>query len=216
MSTLRWLLAIGILMAGIGFGAFVLFANNFRRSFGASENPLFIAAIPVVLSLTLAWWLVRKSATPLPPEALSYPILLVEENRIIEVCLNVEELTFRPENQDHVIEQRFHVVDATGARFRIENYRVIQPKPSTLGRIFSATVFDVKRFKVAFELRRDGTLGRDEVITQLRDRDWKLPADAASAPFGDLYLAYRADRFREFRNARDRIPDTLPQAQANP
>lgn len=216
MNTLRWLLAIGIVLAGIGFGAFVLLANNFRRSFGASENNLLIAAIPVILALAVAWWLVRKPAAPLPPDALPYPVLLVEEDKIVEVCLNVEELTLRPENQDHVIEQRFHIVDATGARFRIQNYHVIEPTPSTVSRVINATVFDVKRFKAAFDVRPDGTLTRDEVIVQLRDRDWAFPESAATAPLGDLYVAYRADRFREFGNARDHMPDKPAAAQTNP
>lgn len=216
MTALRWLLAIGIVLAGIGFGAFVLLANNFRRSLGASENNLLIAVIPVILSLAVAWWLVRKPAAPLRPEALSYPVLLAEPHKIIEVCLNVDELTLRPENHDHVIEQRFHIVDATGARFRIENYRVIQPKPSTLSRVFNATVYQVNRFKVAFDLRADGVLKRVEVISQLRDRDWKLPATANTTPLRELFVAYRADRYREFGQARDQMPEESSDVPKNP
>lgn len=216
MNVLRWLLAIGIVLAAVGFGAFVLLANNFRRSFGASPNNLLIAVIPLIVALLLAWWLVRKPAEPLQPAALSYPVLLVEENKIIEVCLNVEELTLRPENQDHNIEQRFHIVDATGARYRIENYRVIERKPSTLSRVFNATVFNVNRFKVAFDLRRDGLLKREEVMAQLRDRDWTMPTNSATAVLGELFAAYRADRYREYGNARDQMPDAVPSAQKNP
>lgn len=207
MNALRWLLAIGIVLAGVAFGAFVLLANNFRRSFGASENNLLIAVIPVAVALLIAWWLVRPPAAPLPPSALSFPVLLVEENQIIEVCLNVDELTLRPENQDHIIEQRYRIVDATGARLRIENYRVAEKKPSTLSRVFNATVYNVQRFKVAFDLRREAVLPREEVLRLLRDRDWKFPANAATAPLGELFIAYRADRYREYGQARDQMPD---------
>lgn len=216
MNILRWLLAIVIVLAGIGFGAFVLLANNFRRSFGASENNLLIAVIPVVIALLLAWWLVRAPAAPLPPAALSYPALLVEEKNIIEVCLNVDELTLRPENQDHIIEQRYRIVDATGARFRLENYRLAEKKPSTFSRVFNASVYNVMRFKVTFDLRRDGTLTRDDVLALLRDRDWKFPANAASAPLGELFAAYRADRFREYGQPRDQMPDQPPSIPKKP
>lgn len=216
MNLLRWLLAIGVVLAGIGFGLFVVFANHFRRSFGASENNLWIGLIPVVLALLIGWWLVRKPSPPLQPAALNYPVLLVEEGKIIEVCLNVEELTLRPENQDHIIEQRFHIVDATGARFRIANYRVTQPKPSTLSRVFNGTVFHVNRFKVAFDLRPDGKLAREAVLAQLRDREWILPAASATASLADIYVAYRADRYREYGQARDQMPDSPTSAHRRP
>jgi hypothetical protein len=176
MNILRWLLAIAIVVAGVGFGVF-------------------------------AWWLVRTHAAPLQPAALSYPVLLVEENHIIEICLNVDELTLRPENQDHIIEQRYRIVDASGARFRIQNYRLAEKRPSTLSRVFSATVYNILRFKVAFDLRRDGVVTRDAVMALLRDRDWKFPANAATAPLGELFAAYRADRFREYGQRRDQMPD---------
>lgn len=216
MNLLRWSLAIGIVLAGIGFGAFVLLANNFRRSFGASENSLLLAVIPVVVAFLLAWWLVRPPAPPLSPTALAYPVLLVEENQIIEVCLNVDELTLRPENQDHIIEQRLRIVDATGTRFRIENYRLAEEKPSTLNRVFSATVYNVLRFKVAFDLRQEAVLTREDGMGLLRDRDWPFPAQATTAPLGELFVAYRTERFREYGQSRDRMPETRAQTSKTP
>ena len=216
MNLLRWLLAIGVVLAGIGFVVFVVFANNFRRSFGASENNLLIAVIPVVFALGLAWWLVRKPAPPLKPGALAYPVLLIDEGQISEVCLTVDELTLRPENQDHVIEQRFHIVDATGARFRIANYCVAEKKPSTLSRVLNATVYDIKRFRVAFDLRPDGKLTRAAVLAQLRDREWTLPTSSATAPLAELFVAYRADRYREYGQRRDQMPDPSTATPSRP
>jgi hypothetical protein len=216
MNLLRWLLAIDVVLAGIGFGLFVVFANHFRHSFGASENKLWIGVIPVVLASLIGWWIVRKPSPPLQPAALTYPVLLVEEDKIIEVCLNVEELTLRPENQDYVIEERFHIVDATGARFRIANYRVAEKKPSTLSRVFNATVYNILRFRVAFDLRPDGKLTREAVLAQLRDREWAMPAASAMAPLAELFVAYRADRHREYGQRRDQIPDVTPKPRSKP
>lgn len=214
MNTLRWIMAGCVVVGGIGFGIFFVLANNFRRSFGASENNLLIGVIPVLLALGLAWWLARTPPPPVTTATLAYPVLLVEDNKISEVCLNAEELTLRPENQDYAIEQKFHIVDADGRRFRIQNYRLAEKKPSTLRRIVNATIYSTLRFKVAFDLRPDGTLSRPEVILQLRDREWQLPS--ATMPLADLFVAYRADRFREFGNARDRMPHAAPNQKTNP
>jgi len=170
----------------------------------------------------LAAWLVfywgaawrQPTARTLTPSTLSYPVLLVNENTIAEVCLDAGELTLRPENTDHIIEQRFHVVDATGRRYRIENFRAAEARPSTLSRVFDASVYNVKRFKVAFELRPDGTLTRDEVLTQLRDREWAMPA--STSPLAELFVAYRTDRFREYGSSRDRMPDAARPKSALP
>jgi hypothetical protein len=69
---------------------------------------------------------------------------------------------------------------------------------------------------VAFDLRRDGMLKREEVIAQLRDRDWQLPANWGTAPLEELFVAYRANRFREYSSARDRMPDETPRTQKSP
>ena len=164
--------------------------------------------LPVIVVLAgIAWWLVRTPRPPVTTATLAYPVLLVDEGKIAEVCLNAGELTLRPENQDHVIEQNFHIVDAEGNRFRIENYRMAEPRPSTLSRVFHATIYSVKRFKVAFDLRPDGTLSREAVLAQLRDREWTLPAASATLPFAELFVAYRADRYREYGITRDQMPD---------
>lgn len=215
MNALRWTLAVVVVLAGIGFGIFFVLANNFRRSFGASENNLLIGIIPVLLALVIAWWLVRTPHPPVTTATLTYPVLLVNEDKIAEVCLSAEELTLRPENQDHVIEQKFHIVDAAGGRFRIANYRTAEPRPSSLNRVFNATFYSVKSFKVAFDLRPDGTLSREAVLAQLRDREWTLPAAAATLPFAELFIAYRADRYREYGTARDRMPVAAPKEKSN-
>ena len=168
-------------------------------------NNLLIAVVPFLLALGVAWWLVRNPL--IEPAALAYPVLLVDEDKIAEVCLSVDELTLRPENQDYVIEQNFHIVDANGARYRIENYRLAEKKPSTLRRVFNASVYNVMHFKVAFELRPEGRRAREAVLAQLRDREWEMPAAAATAPLGELFVAYRADRWREYGNSRDRMPE---------
>jgi hypothetical protein len=149
----------------------------------------------------------RSARRVFVPQELAYPVLLVNDKSIAEVCLTPDELTLRPENTDHIIEQRFHVVDAQGHRYRIENFRSAEKRPSTLKRIFEANVFNVKRFRVAFELHRERALTREEVIAQLHDRAWLRTPDTTASSLAELYNAYRADRFREFGNARDHMPE---------
>jgi hypothetical protein len=179
----------------------------------------------LVLLFLMAWltyywqaaWRVRQSR-PLTPAQLTYPVLLVDEDKIAEVCLDADELTLRPENTDHVIEQRFRVIDSAGRQFKIENFRSAEPRPSMLSRVFTATVYNVKRFKVAFELRPGGVLTREQVLAQLHDREWLTPAPAEStASLAELFRAYRVDRFREYGNSRDRMPGIeLPRATEPP
>lgn len=64
MNSWRVILAIVVVVAAVGFLGFVLLANKFRRSFGASENSLLLALIPLVATCLLAWWLVRAPQTP--------------------------------------------------------------------------------------------------------------------------------------------------------
>lgn len=170
----------------------------------------------VVVLAGIAWWLIHTSRPPATTATLAYPVLLVDEGKIAEVCLNAVELTLRPENQDHLIEENFHIVDADGNRFRIQNYRMDEPRPSTLSRVFNASVYSVKRFKVAFDLRPDGKLSRDSVLAQLRDREWTLPAASVTLPFAELFVAYRADRYREYGNKRDQMPDVTPGKSTEP
>src|SRR5262249_37834287 len=109
---------------------------------------------------------------------------------------------------DHIIEQRFRVIDSDGRQFRIENFRSAEARPSAISRVFSATIFNVKRFKVAFELRPIEKLSRDQLLAQLRDRDWTMPTGVgSSASFAELFRAYRADRYRTYGSARDQMPE---------
>ena len=156
----------------------------------------------MAVGLLFAWRLNRNSSRPISPEALAYPVLLIDEDRISEVCSNESELTTRPESHDHIIEQRFRVIDALGRLYRIENYRLAEPKPSTFSRVFSATVYSTLYFKTAFDLRPGRLLWRREVLTQLRDWDWEIPN--SDADYLKLYLDYRADRYQQFGNYRDR------------
>lgn len=57
MNAAKWIAAIVLVLASLGFAAFVILANNFRSSFGASQNSLLIAAIPVIASIAFAIWL---------------------------------------------------------------------------------------------------------------------------------------------------------------
>lgn len=155
----------------------------------------------------LGWFFTRARGSTRTTATLAYPVLLVDTDKIAEVCLDAEELVLRPENQDYTIEQHFFIVDATGARYRIEHYRLAEKKPSTLSRIADASVYSVKRFRVAFDLRADGVLSREQVMAQLRDRAWALPAGADTAALGTLFVAYRVDRYKEYGNARDRMPE---------
>jgi hypothetical protein len=210
MNTLRWILTVVLALLAVGYLAFFVVAGSFRRSFGASETNPLLLALPLLIVAALIWWISpwpRTKASLVSPASLAYPVLLVNEDKIAEVSLDVDELTLRPENTDHIIEQKFHVVDAQGRRFRIVNFRQAEKRPSTLSRVFGASVYNVKRFKVAFDLRPDRLLGRDEVLAQLRDREWTMPTLTATAPaLAELFIAYRADRFREYGNARDRPP----------
>lgn len=72
----------------------------------------------------LAWRHVRTPASSLLPAALSCPVLLDENSHITEVCINADELTLRPENLDHIIEQRCRIVDAPGVLFLTDPPRV--------------------------------------------------------------------------------------------
>ncbi|MFN0066197.1 MAG: hypothetical protein ACKVYV_01035 [Limisphaerales bacterium] len=61
--------------------------------------------------------------------------------------------------------------------------------------------------------RPDGMLTRDQVLAQLCDRDWKLPATTATTPtLGELFVTYRADRFREYGNRRNAMPQVPARA----
>ena len=80
----------------------------------------------VVFLGTLAFWIATRpdrGATFIAPEALVYPVLLVNQDKIAEVCLDADELLLRPENTDHIIEQRFHVIASDGRRYGIVNFR---------------------------------------------------------------------------------------------
>jgi hypothetical protein len=57
---------------------------------------------------------------------------------------------------------------------------------------------------------------REAVLAQLRDREWTLPASSATAPLAELYTAYRADRYREYGQRRDQIPDVTPKPRSKP
>lgn len=169
----------------------------------------------------LAWWLApwpARKPSLVQPSALAFPVLLVNEDKIAEVCLDHDELMLRPENTDHVIEQRFHVVAADGRRYAIVNFQQGQ-RPSILKRVGGASVFQSKVFRVSFELRPQPLLTRDEALAQLRDRPWPMPATTAATPtLAELFIAYRAERWREFGNRRDHMPDaqtpaTKPQAK---
>ncbi len=217
MTAARWILSATLVLLGVGYVVVFLLASNFRRSFGASPAGPLLLIVPLLILGALAWWISPRpwiKPAIIQPAALNYPVLLVDGNKIDEVCLNADELTLRPENTDHVMEERFHVVDATGRRFRIQNYRSAESRPSPLRRYFNATFYNVMRFKVAFDLRLEQTLTREEVIAQLRDRDWTLPA--ATTSLADLFLAYRADRFREYGNSRDRMPEGQPSTPSKP
>ena len=173
-----------------------------------SRSALIIVVLVLGVGSVLFFGLrLRSTRRVFAPQELAYPVLLVDDKSIAEVCLTLEELTLRPENSDHIIEQRFHVVDAQGHRYRIESFRSAEKRPSTLKRIYEANVFNVKRFRVAFELRLERALTREDVIAQLHDRTWLRVPDTSSASLAELYSAYRADRFREFGNARDHMPE---------
>jgi hypothetical protein len=61
MNLFRWILAGGLVLAAAAWGALFILGSQFRRSFGASENNLLIAVVPMVIAVGLAWWLIRKS-----------------------------------------------------------------------------------------------------------------------------------------------------------
>lgn len=209
MNTLRWALTVGVVLLAGGYVAFYFLAGNFRRSFGASEHNVLLLAVPLLIAGGLIWWIAPWSKALLAPEALAYPVLLVNEDKIAEVCLSAGELTLRPENTDHIIEQRFTVVDSGGRRHRIENFRHAEPRPSTFSRVVGASFYNNRSFRVAFDLRADQLLTRDQVLAQLRDREWTMPTTTATTPpLAELFVAYRADRFREYGISRDRMPET--------
>jgi hypothetical protein len=179
-------------------------------------TPLIVMA---VLALAAVLFLLRqrlKPAPPIRPEELAFPVLLLNETNISDVCLNAEELTFRPENTDHIIEQRFHVLDAEGRRYRITDFRHAEKRPSFVSRVLNANVFHVSRFKVAFTLRFDRALSRQEVEAQMQDRTWLRPLPKSPRALSELYIAYRVDRFQEFGNERDRMPDSMSTSRPAP
>lgn len=51
MTTLQWILGLSAGLFAIAWSAFFVFANNFRRSFGAMPNPHWIGVLPVVVAL---------------------------------------------------------------------------------------------------------------------------------------------------------------------
>lgn len=59
MNTLRWILGLIILLLSGGYLALLMFSNELRKSFGASENNLFLAMLPLVavgvLFAALVW-----------------------------------------------------------------------------------------------------------------------------------------------------------------
>lgn len=156
--------AAGCAVALIGFCTW-LFVKDAAPS-------ILLGIVYLCLWLAFYWHAVWRSphVAAITPDSLAYPVLLVDEARIAEVCLSADKLTLRPENPDHIIEQRFHVVDAQGRRCRIENFRHVEKRPSTLRRVFNATVFNVNRFRVAFDLRVERSLTREEVLAQVNDR----------------------------------------------
>ncbi len=210
MTTLRWISCVALVLVAVGYVAVFILASGFRRSFGASAAGPLLLVVPLMVIAGLVWWIVPKQGSRpafVQPAALAYPVLLVNEDKIADVCLNADELTLRPENTDHFIEQRFHVVAADGRRFAIVNFRQGE-RPSILKRVADASVYHSKDFHVTFELRPERVLARDEVLSQLRDRQWTMPTTTATTPtLGELFIAYRADRWREFGNGRDRMPD---------
>ena len=138
MNTLRWILAALVALLAGRYLVFFILAGGVRRSFEASENSALLIVVPLLVAGGLVWWIVpwpKAQPARLAPGALAYPVLLVNEDKIAEVCLGADELTQRPENTDHVIEQRFSVVDGGGRRYRIVNVRPVDPRPSTVSRV---------------------------------------------------------------------------------
>jgi hypothetical protein len=210
MTTLRWISCVALVLLAVGYVAVFILASNFRRSFGASATGPLLLVVPLLVIAGLVWWIAPKPGSKAPyvqPAALAYPVLLVDEDKISEVCFDADELTLRPENTDHIIEQRFHVVASDGRRYGIANFRQGENRPPLLKRVATATVNVSQRFRVTFDLRPERVLGREEVLAQLRDRPWTMPGTTATTPLAELFTAYRADRWREFGNSRDRMPD---------
>ena len=53
MKTLQWTLGTGAALFALGWTAFFVFANTFRRSIGAMPNPRWTGVVPVVVALLL-------------------------------------------------------------------------------------------------------------------------------------------------------------------
>jgi hypothetical protein len=55
MNLLRWLLGGSAALIVAGWIAFFILANNFRGSFGASENPPWLLVLPLVVALLIVF-----------------------------------------------------------------------------------------------------------------------------------------------------------------
>ena len=53
MLALRWILGLGTLLLAAAWLAFIVIANGFRRSFGASPSAPLLAAIPLIVAVAL-------------------------------------------------------------------------------------------------------------------------------------------------------------------
>ncbi len=221
LITILPLVALGLLLA-----ALIVPGNRGRLHAGARAAVLLIgfclwqiiresATICFLVMVYLTAWLgfhgvslaaSKATAPQLTPAQLPYPVLLVDGTRISEVCQTAAELTLRPEATDPYLAEVFRIIDAAGRRHRIENFRPASPRPSTLRRVLDATVFSNQRFPVNFGLRLDRVLTPVEVVAQLKDRSWAVPAIASGTTnYGAHFLAYRAEYFVEYVPSRDRL-----------
>lgn len=136
-------------------------------------------------------------------EGLAYPVLLVCDGKIDEVCINMYELRLRPENVEPLLETEFSVIDSGGQRYRIRNVRPMGKRPSTMKRVFNATVYNILRFDVAFELSRNGSASEEELASLLEEAE-----DPGKKSLTDCYNKFRENRFLTYGHLEDRWPGT--------